>query len=206
MILLCILGTIVFQVHKHGPSIHMGRRTMELFGESFDYPVSQQKAIGEKSRILFDNVRGNVRITGGDAAEIHISGRKTIRAYNKVDADKANDQCPLEVITEGDRVIVRTNQEKVSEDRRVTNDLEVTVPRGVMIEGRGRLGRFRYLRCCGRRRDHKRQRRRAAEQDRRQCESGCRKERHRARGGRQRHGRDRRPRRGLGSRKHRRAR
>jgi hypothetical protein len=142
VILLCILGTILFQVHRHAPALRIGRRTMELFGESFDYPVSQQKAIGEKSRILFDNVRGNVRVSGADVNEIRISGRKTIHAYNKADADKASDQCPLEVVTEGDRVTVRTNQDRVSEDRRVTSDLEVTVPRGATIEGRGRLGDF----------------------------------------------------------------
>src|SRR5580704_5793023 len=51
VILLCIAGTIFFQVHRHAPALRIGRRTMELFGESFDYPVSQQKAIAEKSRI-----------------------------------------------------------------------------------------------------------------------------------------------------------
>src|SRR5215831_7552829 len=30
VVLLCIFGTIFFQVHKHGPQIHMGRRTMDL--------------------------------------------------------------------------------------------------------------------------------------------------------------------------------
>jgi hypothetical protein len=142
VILLCIAGSIVFQVHKRQPRIQFGRRAMEVFGESFDYPVSQQKKIGEKSWIVFDNVRGNLRISGGDAAEIRISGRKTIRAYNKSDADKANEQSPLEVIAEGDHVIVRTNQERVSEDRRVTSDLEVIVPLGATIEGRGRVGDF----------------------------------------------------------------
>jgi hypothetical protein len=43
---------------------------------------------------------------------------------------------------QGDRVIVRTNQDKVSEDHKVSTDLEVTVPRGASIEGRGRSGDF----------------------------------------------------------------
>jgi Putative adhesin len=142
IVLICIAGTLFYEARRHAGPFRISRRTMEFLGESFDYPVSQQKAIGEKSRILFDNVRGNVRVSGADAPEIRISGRKTIRAYNKADADKANEQCPLEVIVQGDRVIVRTNQEKVSEDRRVTSDLEVSVPRGASIEGRGRLGDF----------------------------------------------------------------
>ena len=142
VILVVIIGTGVYEARRHLGPFRLGRHTIEMFGESFDYPVTQQKAIGEKSRILFDNVRGNVRVTAGDAAEIRISGRKTIRAYNQDDANKVDAQCPLEILTEGDRVIVRTNQERVSEDRRVTTDLEVTVPRGVSIEGRGRTGDF----------------------------------------------------------------
>jgi hypothetical protein len=142
LVLVCIIGSIVFQVHRPWGPFRVGRRTMDIFGESFDYPASQQKAIGDKSRILFDNVRGNVRVNGGDAAEINITGHKTIRAYNKGDADFVNGQSPLEVLVQGDRVIVRTNQDKVSEDHKVSTDLEVTVPRGASIEGRGRSGDF----------------------------------------------------------------
>ena len=46
------------------------------------------------------------------------------------------------MLVQGDRVIVRTNQDKVSEDHKVSTDLEVTVPRGASIEGRGRSGDF----------------------------------------------------------------
>jgi hypothetical protein len=138
----CIVGSMIFQVHRPWGPFRVGRHTMDIFGESFDYPASQHKAIGDKSRVLFDNVRGNIRVNGGDAAEINITGHKTIRAYNKADADKVNEQSPLEVLVEGDRVIVRTNQDRVSEDHKVSNDLEVTVPRGASIEGRGRYGDF----------------------------------------------------------------
>jgi hypothetical protein len=142
LVLVCIVGSMFFQVHRPWGPFRVGRHTMDIFGEAFDYPASQHKAIGEKSRILFDNVRGNIRVNGGDAAEISITGHKTIRAYNKGDADKVNEQSPLEVLVQGDRVIVRTNQDRVSEDHKVSNDLEVTVPRGASIEGRGRLGDF----------------------------------------------------------------
>jgi hypothetical protein len=141
-ILIVIIGSGMFEARRHLGPFRMGRHTLEVFGESFDYPISQQKAIGEKSRILFDNVRGNVRVTGADVAEIQVTGRKTVRAYNKADADKVNEQSPLEIIMEGERVIVRSNQERVSEDRRATTDLEVTVPRGASVEGRGRSGDF----------------------------------------------------------------
>jgi hypothetical protein len=143
IILLVIIGTGMYEFRRHvNFPFRLGRHTMEIFGETFDYSLSQQRVIGPKSRILFDNVRGNIRVNGGDTAEIRISGRKTIRAYNKADADKIHAQSPLEVITQGDRVIVRANQEKVAADRQVSMDLEVTVPRGASIEGRGRSGDF----------------------------------------------------------------
>jgi hypothetical protein len=142
IILLCIVGTAVFHFRRPWGPFRIGPRTMEIFGEAFDYPASQEKAIAENSRILFDNVRGNVRVNGGDAAEIKITGHKTIRAYNKADADAVNDQSPLEVIVQGDRVIVRTNQERVTDEHKMSTDLEVTVPRGASVEGRGRYGDF----------------------------------------------------------------
>ncbi len=142
IILLCIVGTGIYEGRKHTGMMRIGRHTMEIFGEAFDYPVNAQKAIGAKPRILFDNTLGNIRVNGGDGDELKITGHKTVHAYSRADADRANDQSPLEVVVEGDRVIVRTNQEKVREDRRVSIDMEVTVPRGASISGRGRLGDF----------------------------------------------------------------
>jgi hypothetical protein len=143
IILVVMIGTGIYEAKRHiNVPINFGRRTMEMFGESFDYPVSQQKPIGEKSRILFDNLKGNIRVSGGDVAEIRITGRRTIRAYNKDEADKTNEQSALEVATQGDRVFVRSNQERIPTDRQMSVDLEVTVPRGASIEGRGRSGDF----------------------------------------------------------------
>src|SRR5206468_6120949 len=140
-ILIVIIGSGMYEGRRHfGAGMRFPpfrRPALDVFGESFDYPISQQKAIGEKSRILFDGVRGNIRVTGADAAEIRLTGRKTIRAYNKADADRVNEQSPLEISTDGDRVIVRSNQDRISEDRRATTELEVTVPRAASIEGRG---------------------------------------------------------------------
>ncbi len=143
IVVVVIIGTLMYEAHRHiTVPFHIGRKTMDIFGESFDYAIAQDKPVGEKSRILFDNLKGNIHVTGGDAAEIRITGRKTIRAYNKADADKASAQCPLEIVTEGDHVYVRTNQERVPSDRQVSTDLEVTIPRGASVEGRGRSGDF----------------------------------------------------------------
>jgi hypothetical protein len=141
-ILVIIFGTAIYEIRRVNFPFHFGRRTIEVFGESFDFPVSVQKPVGDKPRILFDNLKGNIRVNGGDASEIRITGRKTVRAYTRSDADKANAQSQLDVVVQGDRVFVKTNQERVPADRQISMDLEVTVPRGASVEGRGRLGDF----------------------------------------------------------------
>ena len=117
----------MYMVHRHG--WHVGPGRLEMFGEQYDYPVNQQAPAGNARRIVFQNMRGNLRITGGDDPDIRISGRKTIRAFRKPDADQADRDTPIEITTEGDHIVVQGNQERVSGDRRVTADLEVTVPR-----------------------------------------------------------------------------
>jgi len=91
---------------------------------------------------VFDNLRGNVRITGSDEPTIKVDEHKIVRAFNKDDADQADHQTPLEIVADGDRIVVRTNQEKASHARRISCDLEVTLPRGVTIEGRGSYGDY----------------------------------------------------------------
>ena len=49
---------------------------------------------------------------------------------------------PLELIQQGDQIIVRTNQEKVSERVQPTADLDIMVPAGASIEAHGRYGDF----------------------------------------------------------------
>src|SRR5205085_111982 len=58
------------------------------------------------------------------------------------DANTANKETPLELIQQGDQIIVRTNQDRVSDRIRVTSDLELTVPMGSSIEAHGRQGDF----------------------------------------------------------------
>jgi len=142
IILICLVGLTSTAVSRHWPRIRLGDRGMEIFGETYDYTLSQEKAVGEKARIVFDNLRGNVRVSGGDYKGLRLTGRKTIRAFDKADAGRTHEKTPLEITQEGDRIVVRTNQDKVAENRNISADLEVTVPRGASIEGRGRYGDF----------------------------------------------------------------
>ena len=138
VIFICLIGSGFFAATRHGWRVTP--HGLDIFGEQHDYPVNFQAPAGNARTVVFEAMRGNLRITGGDAPEIRINGRKTVRAYRKPDADQTNQNTPVEVATEGDRLIVHTNQDRVSGDRRVSEDLEVTVPRGVSIEARQRSG------------------------------------------------------------------
>lgn len=112
-------------------------------GENYDYPLTQvEKPSGKAPRIIIESFRGNARITGADVETVKVTGRKSIRSFQQADADKANANTPLELVVQGDDVIVRTNQDRVSDAPRVSDDLEITAPRGASIEGHGRWGDF----------------------------------------------------------------
>ena len=57
-----------------------------------------------------------------------MTGRKVIRAWNRGDADRTNENTPVEIVPQGDRLLIRTNQDRAPDNQRVSDDLEVTVP------------------------------------------------------------------------------
>ena len=143
IILLCIVGSGMYAADRHG--VHFppfGNTGLEMFGEEYDYRTSAEKSAPGTVHVVFENLRGNVRVTGSDEKVVKVDEHKIIRSFNKNDADQANQQSALEIVTDGDRIVVRTNQDKVSHARRVSCDLEVSLPRTAMIEGRGNYGDY----------------------------------------------------------------
>lgn len=143
IILLCIIGSGMYAADRHG--VHFapfGTTSLEMFGEEFDYHHTQVKPVKGSVHVVFENLRGNVRVNGADDAEIKVDEHKMIRAYNKGDADQADQRTPLEIVEDGNQIVVRTNEEKVSHVRRISCDLEVSVPRSATIEGRGNKGDY----------------------------------------------------------------
>ncbi|HWD98585.1 MAG TPA: DUF4097 family beta strand repeat-containing protein, partial [Bryobacteraceae bacterium] len=65
--------------------------------------------------------------------------RRTIHAFNKSDADRANEQAPVRIDRQGDLLIVRTEDSAGgSISSRV--DLDITIPKRFDVEARGRAG------------------------------------------------------------------
>lgn len=132
VVLICLAGAGLFEVHRHGI-----RFTPAIFGEQFEYPITLQGPAAGVKRIVFDNLRGTIRVTGADIQEIRVTGHKLVRAYTRDDADRTNSQTPVELVPQGDRIVVASHQDRAPADQRISDDLEVTVPRGVAIEAAG---------------------------------------------------------------------
>lgn len=144
IILICLIGSGLYTVNRYRPWRNLGVITsnrIEIFGHEYDYAVEEQTApVPKGARVLVENLRGPVRVTGADVEHVRVSGRKTIRALKDADAEKAQKQTPIEISVQANRVVVRTNQDRLTGDERISTELEVTVPRTAAVEIRGRNG------------------------------------------------------------------
>jgi hypothetical protein len=138
IILICIAGTGIWAAREHAPRFVVGG--LEFWGQQYDYPISASAKAAGMKRIVFENPRGSIKITGSDTQDVTITGHKTIRSYQREDADRTNTDTPVEIIPQGDRLMVRTNQERVPGNQRVTSDLEVSLPLGMSVESRAATG------------------------------------------------------------------
>lgn len=147
VIFLCLLGSSMYTTrHFAGgwlPNARSLRGMVISMGETFDYNIeASAKTSGKTPRIVIENFRGNARIIGDDSDQVTVAGRKTVRAFQQTEADKANSDTPVEVVNQGDDVIIRTNQDHVNDSLRVSDDLEIKIPRGASLEAHGRSGDF----------------------------------------------------------------
>jgi DUF4097 and DUF4098 domain-containing protein YvlB len=147
IILICVAGSGFYEFGRH--PFRFNGHGLDVFGEQYDYQVSATGSAAGMKRITFENPRGNIKITGGDAQEVTVSGHKSIRSWSRQDAERTDHNTPLEIVPQGDRLLVRTNQDRVPDDQRIADDIEVTVPRGITVEARGRTGDYEVTDVTG---------------------------------------------------------
>ncbi len=143
---ICIVGATMYTAHNAPswfPTGRAWRRVVVNMGESYDYTLAPvEKPCAKNCRIVIESFRGNAKISGTADTTVKASGQETVRSFQQSDADSANKQTPLELIQDGDQIIVRTNQDKVSDRVQPNADLELSVPAGSSIEAHGRYGDF----------------------------------------------------------------
>jgi DUF4097 and DUF4098 domain-containing protein YvlB len=145
--LISIVGATMYTAHNYTSWFPtgraLGRMAINHMGQPYDYTLAAvEKPCAKNCRVLIENFRGNAKITGTGDSTVKASGQQTIRSFQQADADNANKQTPLELIQQGDQIIIRTNQDKVSDRTQPSDDLEITVPAGSSIEAHGRYGDF----------------------------------------------------------------
>ncbi|MGA9627090.1 MAG: hypothetical protein WBQ65_21630, partial [Bryobacteraceae bacterium] len=147
VVLICLAGSGIWAAHQHG--MRWNVFGPDWLGEQYDYPVSAHGPAAGMNRIVFDNPRGNLKVTGGDTQEVTVTGHKLIRAYARGDADGTNEKTPVEIVPQGDSLLVRTSQDRAPDNQRISDDLEVTVPRGMAVEARGRAADYEISDIAG---------------------------------------------------------
>ena len=147
IVLVCLAGSGMYAASHAGFPWRAG--FTHMLGTDFDYPISAKASAGGAKLLVVDLPRGNLKISGMDTSDITVTGQKSIRAYKHEDADRANGITSIEVAVEGDHVIVRTNQDRASDIASIADDLEITVPRGLAVEARGRRNDYEVSDVAG---------------------------------------------------------
>ncbi len=113
---------------------------IDFFGTAYDYDVNAVQPAQGVTRIVLDNLRGNLSLKGDDSGEVKVTGHETVRAFNRNDADRVQSQAPVHVEREGDRLLIRLDDSNRPGLIRIAADLSISVPRGIGVESRGRNG------------------------------------------------------------------
>ena len=146
VIFLCFLGVSLhavrgFSAWLPGSRIELGG--LDIFGENYDYPIAAEKSSSKNPRVILESFRGNARITGADVQSVKVTGHSTIRSLDQASADRTSQQALLEMDGETNEIRIRTRQDRVSgNNRRISADLDIVVPKGATIEAHGRSGDF----------------------------------------------------------------
>ena len=121
---------------------------LELFGQSYEYPVSGEvNATTATPRVVLEGFQGSARIVGGNGNAVTVTGHQNIRSMDQATADRYGKDARVEVTNEGNQVVIRMVQSQLHLfndrgpfSRRITADLDITVPRGATIFSNRRDG------------------------------------------------------------------
>jgi DUF4097 and DUF4098 domain-containing protein YvlB len=140
IVLLCFLFWAADHLQNHVRINGLPVGGLDVFGDTFEYPVSGTGSAAGVNLVVLEGLRGNVSVTGGEGDDYSAEGQKTVRSYNKSDADLADRETQLKFVREDNRLVVRMDGAQVSNGRRVSADIDLKVPKGVSIELHGRSG------------------------------------------------------------------
>ena len=112
---------------------------VSLLGTNYEYEVNASSGETGIKRIIFENLKGNLSVKGGDSDSVAVTGHRTVRAFNRGDADRAN-ASSIRLDRQGDSLVIHDDVRERTRSLDITADLDITVPRGVSVEARDRAG------------------------------------------------------------------
>ena len=145
VIFICLAGLVTSEVRRPDTWWRLAgfRRGVEAFGEQHDFSFDPlQKQAGKSPHLVIESFRGNAKITGTDEQQVTVIGHKVIRAFEENEAARTNTQTPVELLVQGNTVIVRCHQDRAYARTSIDTDLEISVPKGASLEATGTTGDF----------------------------------------------------------------
>ena len=112
---------------------------ISLLGTNYEYDVNASSEETGISRVIFENLKGNLTVKGDGSHSVAITGHRTVRAYSRTEADRAN-ATSIRLDRQGDSLVVHDDVHSPGRAPEITADLEIVVPRGVSIFSRDRTG------------------------------------------------------------------
>jgi DUF4097 and DUF4098 domain-containing protein YvlB len=121
---------------------HIGRMNtgISILGTDYEYDVNAVSPAQGVARVVLENIHGNLSLKGEETGDVKVSGRKTVRAFSKSEADRGNEQSQVHVERQGDLLIVRADEPRTGKMLSISTDLDISIPSGVSVEARGRNG------------------------------------------------------------------
>ncbi|MBV8072546.1 MAG: DUF4097 family beta strand repeat protein [Acidobacteriaceae bacterium] len=147
IVVISLAGASLFEIHQPGhwwSNTDWGRGFNEAFlGDDHEYSIELvQKTVGAGPHIILENFRGDAKVTGIDGNQVSLSGHKSIRSVETSEAERANQQTPVEMTVRGNTVTIRCHQDQAGARAIVTSNLELSVPKGASLEATGTAGDF----------------------------------------------------------------
>jgi DUF4097 and DUF4098 domain-containing protein YvlB len=122
--------------------IHLGRLgtpgSVSILGSVFDYSVTAGSSTEGVTRLVLDNINGDLTVQGDDSSDVKVTGHKTVRAFSHNDADRADKETAVHLERQGDSLVLRADEPAHSGMLSISTDLDIVVPKGLNVEARGR--------------------------------------------------------------------
>lgn len=137
-----VLGLLFLLGSVAGVDVLKNKFPLEDFpvrGDRFDFDLNvKPQPVPADSRITIRNGRGDISVRSGDDPQIHVDGKKNIKAWNATDAEHIASAISFEIAKNGDAFEVRPAN--ASSDSRARVDLDISVPKSAGVTIRNERG------------------------------------------------------------------